>query len=154
MKTIAILILLTGPLSPREGPQEADLSKNDLAKLTGTWVSISLVSDGKTLIDEKTPPAERARTKLVYDGNKWMVKVGDKIVANGIIAIDATKTPKEIDVTDGSGTRNEKTRLGIYELDGDTYRYCIAAPGAPRPQGFVSRAGTRHSLGVSKREKP
>jgi uncharacterized protein (TIGR03067 family) len=154
MKTVAILILLTGLLSAPECPSKDDPSKNDRAKLTGTWVSVSLVSDGKTLIDEKTPPAERARTKLVYDGNKWMVRVGDKIVAKGIIAIDATKTPKEIDVMDGSGTRNEKTRLGIYELEGHTYRYCVAGPGAPRPTEFVSRAGTRHSLGVSKREKP
>jgi uncharacterized protein (TIGR03067 family) len=154
MRTVVILILLTGLLAAPEGPQKDDASKRDLAKLTGTWVSVSLVSDGKTLIDEKTPPAERARTKLAYDGNKWTVKVGDKIVATGIIAIDATKTPKEIDVMDGSGMRNEKTRLGIYELDDDTYRYCVAAPGAPRPAEFVSRAGTRHSLGVSKREKP
>jgi uncharacterized protein (TIGR03067 family) len=54
---------------------------------------------------------------------------------------------------DESGVKNARTKLGIYELDGDTYKYCLAPAGKPRPKDFTSRAGSGHSLGVSKREK-
>jgi uncharacterized protein (TIGR03067 family) len=127
---------------------------DDIDKLSGTWVTVSLVSDGKTLVDEKTPPKEGPATKLVYEGNRWMVKVGAKPVARGMIKIDATKSPKEIDILDESGMQNDKTRLAIYELDGDTYKYCIGQPGKPRPTEFTSKPGSGHSLTVSKREKP
>jgi len=128
--------------------------RGDLDKLRGTWLTVSLVNDGKTLVDEKTPPKAGPATKLVYEGNNWMIKAADKTVASGKFKIDATKTPKEIDIMDESGTRNEKTKLGIYEIDGDRYKYCLAPAGKPRPKMFTSKKGSGESLGVMKREKP
>ena len=61
---------------------------------------------------------------------------------------------KEIDIMDETGMKNDKTKLGIYELDGDTYKFCLAPAGKPRPTEFTSKEGSGHSLGVSKREKP
>ena len=137
-----------------DGPSKDDPSKGDLDKLRGTWSTVSLVNNGKTLVDEKTPPKEGPSTKLVYDGNTWMIKVGDKTVARGVFKIDSNKKPKEIDIMDESGVTNDKTKLGIYELDGDTYKYCLAPAGKPRPTDFTSIEGSGHSLGVSRREKP
>ena len=77
-----------------DGPAKDDDGKGDLDKLRGTWLTVSLVNDGKTLEDEKAPPKEGPTTKLVYDGNKWMIKVGDKTVASGVFKIDATKRPR------------------------------------------------------------
>jgi uncharacterized protein (TIGR03067 family) len=142
-------LLLAVPVSGQD-----DLSKKDLDKLQGTWLTVSLVSNGKTLMGENVPPKPGPVTKLAYEGNRWMVKVGDETVASGVIRIDATRTPKEIDVLDETGTNDEKAQLGIYELDGDTYKYCLAPPGKPRPTELSSQAGSGHSLGVSKREKP
>jgi uncharacterized protein (TIGR03067 family) len=154
MKTGCLSILFAGLLiavaaSANDGPP-----KDDLAKLNGTWLTVSLVNDGKTLVDEKTPPKQEPTTKLVYDGNTWMVKVGNKTVAKGTFKIDAAKSPKEIDIFDESGVKNEKTKLAIYEIDGDTYKYCLAPAGKPRPTEFASKEGNGHSLGVSKREVP
>jgi uncharacterized protein (TIGR03067 family) len=129
-------------------------ARGDLEKLSGTWLTVSVVSDGKTVVDEKTPSKEGPTTKLVYDGDKWMVKVGDKIVASGIIKVDSTKSPKEIDVLDESGKKNDKTKLAIYELDRDTFKYCIAPAGKPRPTEFTSKEGSGNTLIVSQREKP
>jgi uncharacterized protein (TIGR03067 family) len=125
-----------------------------VAKLSGTWLTVSLVSNGKTLVSEKDPPKEGPVTKLAYEGNKWMVKVGDKTVAMGLFKINPTKMPKEIDIMDETGMKNDKTKLGIYELNGDTYKYCLAPAGKPRPTEFTSNEGSGHSLGISKREKP
>jgi uncharacterized protein (TIGR03067 family) len=152
MKTY-LVILITGLLIAAGGSEKDDLSKEDLAKLGGTWLTVSLVNDGQTLVDEKTQPKEAPVTKLVYERNTWIIKVGDKTVATGIFKIDATKSPKEIDIFDESGTKNEKTKLGIYEVDGDSYKFCLAPAGKPRPTDFASKAGSGHSLGVSKREK-
>ncbi len=153
MKTMCCFILTTGALMAAAGAGKGDPGKGDLDKLRGTWLTVSLVNDGKTLVDENAPPKKRPATKLVYDGNTWIIKVGDKTVATGAFKIDATTMPREIDIMDESGVKNDKTKLGIYELDGDTYKYCLAPAGKPRPTEFTSKAGSGHSLGVSKREK-
>jgi uncharacterized protein (TIGR03067 family) len=126
--------------------------KTDFDKLQGTWLTVSLVNDGNTLVDEKTPPKKGPSAKLTYEGNKWLVQVGAKTVAWGIFKIDATKSPKEIDIFDDTGMKNATTRLGIYELNGDTYKFCLAPPGKPRPTELTSKEGSGNSLGVSKRE--
>lgn len=149
----SFLILMMGLLLAAQAAED-DTSKGDLARLQGTWLTVSLVSNGKTLMDEKSPPKPGPVTKLVYEGDHWRVKVGDETVASGILKIDATRTPKEIDILDGSGMNNDKTKLAIYELKGDTYKYCIAPSGKPRPTEFSSQEGSGNSLIVSKREKP
>lgn len=133
-------------------PGKDDPSKGDLDKLRGTWLTVSLVNNGKTLVDEKAPPKEGPITKLVYEGNRWMIKVGDKTVAGGVFKIDPTKKPKEIDILDESGVKNDKAKLGIYELNGDIYKYCLAPAGKPRPTDFTSKEGSGHSLGSAVRQ--
>jgi len=143
------LILTAGLLLATQEP-----GKDDLQKLQGTWLTVSLVSEGKTVVDEKLPPKPGPVTKLIYEGNKWIVKVGDKTVATGTVKIDSTKTPKEIDILDESGAINDKSKLAIYELEGDTYKYCIAPAGKPRPTEFSAKEGSGNALIVSRREKP
>ncbi|HXO20276.1 MAG TPA: TIGR03067 domain-containing protein [Thermoanaerobaculia bacterium] len=153
MKIVCFLLLSVALLMGASGPARAASAEEDLAKLQGTWVTISLENEGKTLVDEKTPPKEGPATKLVQEGNRWMIKVGDKIVASGTIKLDPAKTPKEIDVMDEAGPSG-KTHLGIYEIAGDLYKYCLAQPGKPRPTEFATSEGSGRSLGVSRREKP
>jgi uncharacterized protein (TIGR03067 family) len=127
--------------------------KDDIARLRGTWLTVSLVNDGKTLAGEGIAPAPGPVAKVAYAGNKWTVKVGTKTVASGIFKLDVTTVPKQIDLFDESGKANAETKLGIYELDGDTYRYCVAPTGTPRPTELVSKVGSGYSCGVSKRER-
>jgi uncharacterized protein (TIGR03067 family) len=152
MKTLCVFLIAAGIILAA-GPSNADPSKNDLDKLRGTWLTVSLVNDGKTLVDEKTPPKSGPVTSLVYEGTRWLVKVDGKTVASGVFTVDATKKPKEIDILDETGEKNDKTKLGIYEISGDTYKYCLASAGKPRPKDFTSKEGSGDSLGVMKREK-
>jgi uncharacterized protein (TIGR03067 family) len=147
---VIVAFALTGWI---DGPTKGIRPEGDLAKLQGTWSTVSIISDGKIVINENTPPPKGPATKLAYDGDNWTVKVGEKTVATGKTKLDATKMPKELDVMDESGTLNEKTKLAIYELDGGTYKYCIAAAGKSRPTKFESTKGSGHSLIVSKRDK-
>jgi uncharacterized protein (TIGR03067 family) len=40
---------------------------------------------------------------------------------------------------------------GIYSLQGDVLRYCVAAPGRPRPSEFATTKGDGYTLVVLKR---
>jgi uncharacterized protein (TIGR03067 family) len=140
---------------PTVKPADSDnASRAEMGKFQGTWVAVSLINNGKTLLDDKTSRKDDPTTKLAYEGNHWLVKSGDKTFATGVFKVDATKTPKEIDILDESGVMNDKAKLGIYELEGDHYKYCLAPAGKPRPMEFSSKEGSGVSLGVSKREKP
>ena len=60
--------------------------------------------------------------------------------------------PALIDLTTVS--QDSPTRLytkGIYLLQGDVLRYCIAAPGRPRPTEFATTKGDGYTLVVLKR---
>ena len=155
MKTMCYFILATGSLISADGAGKGDPSKGDLDKLRGTWLTVSLVNDGKTLVDEKSPPKIGPATKLLYDGNTWMIKLGDKTVASGSFKIDATKMPREIDIMDESGVKNDKTKLGIYELQTVTpTKYASGRqPAIPGRRSLVANGrewGT--PVGVSSRE--
>jgi hypothetical protein len=62
--------------------------------------------------------------------------------------VDAEITTK----TQDGETRTIKV-LGIYELDGDTMKTCLAAPGKERPTEFSSKEGSGRMSYVWKREK-
>jgi uncharacterized protein (TIGR03067 family) len=72
----------------------------------------------------------------------------------GTFTIGLGVTPKRIDMTFTGGPEAGKTVLGVYELDGDTYKVCVGLSGRGRPEGFASEPGSGHALEVLKREKP
>jgi hypothetical protein len=43
--------------------------------------------------------------------------------------------------------------LGIYELDGDTVKFCFGGPGKERPTEFTTKEGSMRTLSVWKRDK-
>jgi uncharacterized protein (TIGR03067 family) len=69
------------------------------------------------------------------------------------VTIDPTKKPKAIDYEMTEGPTKGKTHLGIYELDGDTVKFCFAAPGKDRPADFTSKEGSERTLSVWKKDK-
>jgi hypothetical protein len=44
--------------------------------------------------------------------------------------------------------------LGIYAIDGDTHKVCIAEPGRERPTEFSTQAESGRTLFIMKRAKP
>ena len=51
------------------------------------------------------------------------------------------------------GPTKGQTHLGIYELDGDTVKFCFAAPGKERPTDFTAKASSGRTASVWKRDK-
>jgi len=143
MKRLLPSALAVVLLTAAEG---ADQSKKDLDQMQGNWAAESLVRDGKAF------PQEEAQTYFrTVKGNTYTVVRFGKVVANGTMKLDATKSPKTIDFTpEGSKTA---PMPGIYALDGETLTQCIAMPGKPRPTKLAADPGSGMTLMVWKREK-
>jgi uncharacterized protein (TIGR03067 family) len=153
MRLQAVVILglrcLVGALTIGTAAAQDDAVKNELKKLEGTWATVSIEAAGQKVTDE-----DKIKTrKLTTKGHKYTFKVGDETV-QGTIEINPSKKPKTIDVTPDSGSNKGKTLLGIYELDGDNLKTCLALPGKDRPADFATAAEDAQQLVVYKREKP
>jgi uncharacterized protein (TIGR03067 family) len=61
-----------------------------------------------------------------------------------MLTLDPTQNPKAVDILITAGPLKGKTRLGIYQIDGDTETVCLAQPGRNRPTSFDSRQGAIH----------
>jgi uncharacterized protein (TIGR03067 family) len=149
MKRFPMLMpLLFLALTPGVRATDNDSAKDDLAKLQGQWVVVSLEHRG-----HPAEPADFEGQSSVYEKNRWTWKVGDKVMRRGIITLDSTRTPKAINTWDSDGPHEDETVPGIYQLDGDTLKLCFAMPGEKRPTEFTTKSGTGAFLVVYKRKK-
>jgi uncharacterized protein (TIGR03067 family) len=105
--------------------------KQELDRVTGVWAQAG----------DNVPP-ENAKARLIYRGREFEGKSGERVLFKGHVKLDPTKTPKELDLTVVSGPNQERTMLGVYELDAQTYRGCLAAPGKPRPATLTPEPGS------------
>ena len=123
-----------------------DDEKKEYERFTGTWVFESVEVGGEKLALDALKGAG-----LTIDGNKFTAKEKEGAV-HGTYKVDLSKKPKTIDVTFSDGPEKGKTMLGIYELDGDTYKVCFDISGKERPTKFESKKGTMLVLETLKRE--
>jgi uncharacterized protein (TIGR03067 family) len=121
----------------------------DLQLFKGTWRLSAKEEDGKKL------SAEEIKDVIgTIDGSgNVSVKRGDKIINEATVKLDPTKQPRMINVTFTAGERKGQRVLGIYEIEDDTFRVCVARPGDERPAEFSARAGSGHILVTYRREK-
>jgi erythromycin esterase len=135
------------PLRVNVAPSAHPLSEaaqKELKQLQGTWRGVSVKQDGQEL------PLDGglANLEVVIKGNDRTVKAGETVFSRAVFRMDPTATPKTVDVTITDGTFAGKTLLGVYELDGDSYRICLAKAGDPRPQTIASTPGSGHTATV------
>ena len=139
---VVLALLSTTACSRSRSP---DLAKEDLDKLQGTWRIESSLWNG-------VPEPEVAkRARYLFQGNKFIVVDIDGNRREETIRLMPDQTPKAIDC---SSKGDGQTLPGIYELEGDTLRWCSPL-GSPkvRPTSFTSQPGSRQYLMVLRREK-
>jgi uncharacterized protein (TIGR03067 family) len=147
---VAIVCLFAGVRSPAaDGDAKEEAVAKDLQVFKGTWRLSSKEVDGKKFSEEEIKDV----IGTVDGSGKVSVRRGDKILGEGTIKLDPTKKPKTIDVTFTEGDRKGTTGLGIYEIDSDAFRVCIARAGEERPADFSAKVGSGRTLIVYKREK-
>jgi uncharacterized protein (TIGR03067 family) len=151
MKIIRILLLVglsVATLGPA-GAADDKAVKKDMDLLQGEWSMVSGSADGQPM------PAELLKQmKRVCKGDEATTTMAGQVYLKAKIKIDPSKTPKTIDYQMTDGFTKGKTQLGIYEVEGDTFKACFGKPGAERPADFTSKSGDGRTLSVWKREKP
>lgn len=128
------------------GNPTADANKQDMAKLDGEWVLVSGIANGAKIPDDVVKTGRR----ITKNGETTVMLKGE-VFMKAKFTIDATKKPKAIDYKVIEGKTKGSTRLGIFELDGDTLRLSYAVPYRDRPTDFTSKVGSEHSVSVWKR---
>lgn len=128
-------------------PAFADETKDDVKTLQGKWLPTTAEVAGNQF------PNEILKTiKLFVNGEKYATNVAT-ITDHGTLKLDATKTPKTMDILGIEGPNKGKTILAIYELSGDALKVCYALEGE-RPTAFKTEAGDKRLLITFQREKP
>jgi uncharacterized protein (TIGR03067 family) len=62
------------------------------------------------------------------------------------VVVHRTTAPKSFELHFEQGPEKGNTNLGIYELDDDTWRICLATRGSERPNEFAAPPGTGIAL--------
>jgi uncharacterized protein (TIGR03067 family) len=117
--------------------------KGDLKKLQGTWTMTGIEVEGSGM------PFSGSR--VVLDGKKFTtIAMGGDY--SGTVELDSAKSPKTLDLLFTSGPHKGAKSLGIYEIDDDTWRICLAFAGIERrPKEFATAPGSGLALETLKR---
>jgi uncharacterized protein (TIGR03067 family) len=113
----------------------AEEPKGDAKSLQGSWTMLSYIDEGAA-----DPQFDQATQ--VFEGASYRVEKGGKSIRKGDFKLDATKSPKQIDLMPSIGPYKGKTLPGIYQRDGDSLHTCFPEPGQPRPTKFTSEKGS------------
>ncbi|MBN9660685.1 MAG: TIGR03067 domain-containing protein [Acidobacteria bacterium] len=112
----------------------------DLDRLQGVWLVTSLELDGQTM-----PESLHAQARITITGNRFQT-TGMGPVYEGTLRLDATQSPAHLDMHFNAGPETGNTNLGIYELNGATWRLCLATRGKTRPSAFATAPSTGFAL--------
>lgn len=117
------------------------------AELNGTWAVIATESDG-----ESVPKEDLADITVKIDAGKYSLnRSGD--ADTGTFTVDATKTPKQMDIRPETGPGGGQTIPAIYEWVGETLRICYSVDGSgERPDRFSAASGSGRVLVTYKRK--
>jgi uncharacterized protein (TIGR03067 family) len=126
-----LLTALCGPASAVEAP-----------KVEGRWKVRSVELAGTPV-----PGLEDAELLLAAGGKKTFT-LPDGQIEKGTYRLDVAKQPGHIDSTTEG---REGIEQGIFAIEGETLKLCLATRGGPRPQEFTTAKGSDQILIVLRR---
>ncbi len=154
LRTLTFLVLSVGLIATglvvygpalaapaKVGNKKPDLA-TDEAKLQGVWEVVELIKGG-----EKVMPKAmlEGRVEFRSDGFRFILTPNGMAEITRTAAtfkLDSAKSPKAIDMTLTDVTQKGQTIKGIYELDGDNLKLCLAnSPTESRPTKFKAEEG-------------
>jgi uncharacterized protein (TIGR03067 family) len=121
---------------------------HDLDLLQGTWTIESLEVDGQPM-----PAAMLDDACIVVEGNRF-TSTGMGAVYQGTLELDNSAAPARLDMKFDAGPEKGNTNPGIYQLDGESWKLCLATRGGVRPMAFASAAGSGFALETLVRLSP
>jgi len=130
------------------GSDNGDATKKEYARFEGVWRFALVEVEGT-----KQPEAPFGTNKIIIWGDGQFVVVQGQRITRGRFELDLTKTPKHFDFTVTDGPAKGQRTSAIYDLEGDTYRFCGSIRSKERPAALISKPGSGTILQVLKREK-
>ena len=127
--------------SPTTAAVPSRMASSQISELEGEWQMVSGISDGAQMDPQGVKYGRR-----VSRGDLTTVLFGPQVYFRAQVTLDASKTPKTIDYGYTEGVNAGKTQPGIYELDGNSLKICVAATGQARPADFSTSAGDGRTL--------
>ena len=140
------LLLMIWKRSKTVVSKKAKAIEDELKRFKATWRFVDIEAEG-----QRIPEKAFEKDTLVLKGNQFTSYVAGRVV-HGLFKIDPLAKPKTIDIIFTEGPGKGHSQKGIYELEGDTQKICIAMPDQPRPTEFASKPETGHVLEILKRE--
>lgn len=99
----------------------------DNAQIIGQWQVTYSEDSGR-----KAPPEMLKNLRFEFTAEKMLTQIADR-KSESTYKLNPSTSPALIDFTE-----NGHTKMGIYDLDGDALRICIAETGSERPTSFDS----------------
>ncbi len=137
---LAALVILPALLRADE-PAKGDKD------LDGTWEGVSVLLNGKEL-----PQPADGKMVVTISGGSLTFKIGDDSHTS-TISVDASKTPRTIDLTPDDGRMKGKTMKAVYEVKGDELKVCHGEWDSDRPKELASMEGNGLMVFTFKRVK-
>lgn len=113
---------------------------DDINKLQGTWNIASLELEGA-----KQPDGAFHGAQITIKNDSF-VTLSMGSTYKGTFTLNSAATPKTIDMHFSEGPEKDNTSLGIYEIDGDSWRLCLTMTSKSRPKSFTTSPGSGHAL--------
>ena len=115
--------------------QEPNETQKLMKAMEGTWTVVSWEKDGK-------PAPEKAFNgmHMIFAKDTLTIKQGKKTLGMGTFKVGAGQKPHAINYTEGKDITSVYD-VGIFQIEGDTMKYCTTADAKKRPTKFDSKQG-------------
>jgi uncharacterized protein (TIGR03067 family) len=84
--------------------------------------------------------------RRVATKNEIKISFGGQTMIHALVRLDETQSPIAIDYCNIGGAAKGTIQQGIMCWEGDVACFCMAPPGAPRPDAFAAPAGSGSTL--------
>lgn len=149
MRAAVALGLFLGSTALAQQSARPDAARAELKRLEGVWEGF--------VVEGRGEKADRGpfRLRVTISGDTMTaadLTSGNKDLGTGRLALDPAGSLRQLDATGAVlPARREKAYLGVYQLDGDTLRWCVGNKLGQRPDELRSHNG--NFLLVLKRKK-
>jgi uncharacterized protein (TIGR03067 family) len=146
MRAITSLLIVSTGLVVGSGFVYQDSAKTEAAELQGTWTIVSVELEGQPLAMDNLNGA-----RLTVQGQRYSFR-HEGVKLEFTCSVDASKSPKTIDLEVAEGLDKGNVYRGIYQLDQDRYTICRGyMPDEDRPTAFATGPGSGLMMVVWKR---